>query len=229
MSKIENNKVTIVWKRILNKVFSETYDKILDINQINDRVNYIITNLRIINPFNLFKCILYSDTNNEIGKLAIDYRLNFISDSYINTISTGESYEIDNIKFDDKHLLDKEISDLCLVINHGINNEIANNKEFNMKESVICIKEIISSDIRDNINDIYNLHEVLIQNMTLNQIIYSIVFNQNIFNGKNNINNYYIDYIKSHYETRCNLFNILHSKYKTGINLSLIKNKKMFG
>lgn len=228
LRRIQKNKRDDVWRNVLSKIFNSTYSNFLSNDEIEQRIEYIINNMMKITPINLFKCILYSDTKNEIGKLAIDYRLKFISIEYESCIENGNSFEIENIQFDEKHKLENEIQELCIALNISINSEIANGLEMNVMSSVDFLADVITTKHRKISQPLWNLHEGVQHIMSINQIIYSVIFNQNPFNGEI-INEQYRNYIKSHFSTRCLLFESLKNKYHSGIKLMYVQNRDFFG
>lgn len=217
-----------VWNKILTHTFTSTYNSILSEEDISIRVQFIISNLMKLKPINIFKSILYSDTSNEIGKLAIDYRLKFISSEYESCIRKGESYEIDNIEFEEKHILTNEIRELCIALNMAINNEIMNGKDMDIRSSIDFLADVISVKHREPQQPTWNLHHGVQHLMSINQIVYSVVFNQNPFDGEI-VNEKYQEYIRTHFRTRCLLFEKLHEKYHSGIKLSYVQNRALFG
>jgi hypothetical protein len=217
-----------VWNAILVQIFTSTYSSALSNEEILCRIDFIIQNLTNINPINLFKCILYSDTTNEVGKLAIDYRLKFILDDYETTIRNGESYEIDNIEFHEKDKLNKEIHELCLALNVLINSKIMGNTQMDIRTCIDHLGDVISVKHRDIVNPTWNLHGGIQHIQSINQIVYCAVFNQNPHDGEI-VNQKYRDYIYKHFETRCRLFEKLKEKYHTGIKLSHVQNRSLFG
>lgn len=225
---VQNNRIKNSWKDILKRVFEYAYINILTSEEIMERINYVVDNIENIPAINLFKCILYSDTRNEVGKLALDYRIQFIGPNYKNCISTGESFELDTIDFHEKHILMKEIKELCIALNYSINSEIASGKKIDIVTAIDFLADIINIEHREHIRGVWNLHEDIQHFMSYNQIIYSVVFNQNPLDGKV-VSKKYSNYIKKQLRTRCMLFERLKIKYPTGIRLSLVSDKNFFG
>ena len=76
----------------ISEIFTKTYGEIISSQQINERMKFLEDNLSNLSPLSIMKTILYSDTDNEIGKLALDFRLRFITSDYQNVITSSESY-----------------------------------------------------------------------------------------------------------------------------------------
>jgi len=226
--------IKTVWRNIITPLFKRTYGNFLDDEEIEVRIMFILSNLNNIEPINLFKCILYSDTKNEVGKLAMDYRIEFINSNYENVIRTGVSFELDNFHFSDKHLLLTEIEDLCMAINVAINNKITSevlgiqDHRDNLLSSIEMMADVIDTKLREDNIMFWNLNRGIQHYMTVNQIVYSVIFNQNAFTG-DVMNENYCKYIHGSFASRCGLMEQLKRKYKTGVKLELVADKNFFG
>lgn len=223
-----NLKVEKKWINLLTNIFTSTYSNFLTKTEINKRIKFIILNINVINPINIYKCILYSNTNNEFGKLAIDYRLEFIGDNYQKTIMEGLSYEIDNFVFEDTEKLKKEIKNLCLVILDAVSTYMLSNNDYNFLESLNKLKGILHVKDVKKTKPIIDIHSGVKYLMSNNQISYSCIFNQNPFTGESVEDEYKLR-IEIIYKTRCDLFKVLHKKYKTGIKLKYVTDRNFFG
>lgn len=226
--------IKIVWRNIITPLFKRTYGDFLSDDELELRVMYVLNNLHEIEPINLFKCILYSDTKNEVGKLAMDYRIEFIGPNYETAIRTGSSFEIDSFHFHDKHLLINEIDDLCMALNVAVNNKITAevtpmiNHRDDILSSIEMLADIMETKLREDNALFWNLNRGIQHYMSINQVVYSVTFNQNPFSGSV-MSEGYCKYIKDSFVTRCGLMEQLKRKHKTGIRLELVMNRNFFG
>lgn len=221
-------KVEKKWIKLFTNIFTGTYSNFLTKDEINKRIKFIILNIEEIDSINIYKCILYSNTNNEIGKLAVDYRLEFIGNNYQNIITKGLSYEIDNFVFSDTEKLNKEIKNLCFVILDSVSNYMLSNNEYNFLESLDKLNEILHVKDIKNSRSIIDIHSGIKYLMTNNQISYSCSFNQNPFTGEPVEEDYKLR-VELIYKSRCDLFKVLRKKYKSGIKLKYVTDRNFFG
>src|SRR5579872_5238303 len=108
------------WTDFLTMVFQKTYSGILTDKEIQDRVVFIVSNMNSLDVQSLFRTVLYSDTENEIGRLAIDFRLRFITMDYASVIKEGVSRELES-DFPERELVRKETEELCSALGLYVN------------------------------------------------------------------------------------------------------------
>lgn len=223
------DRISHIFRLIFKEIFSFTYEEILEEHEILDRINYITSNIDKIEPINIYKCILYSNTANRIGKLAIDYRICFCSNNWKDTVKSGESYEIDNFQKQNS-LFSQMLNDELINLNYSIENLILS---FKNKE-------------KTNIQDEFvNLTEFAF--LTLNRVPFGVSINQECYiavfedlfypehladlincyedgSDKSHIYNS----IKHNHPTVCSFFEILKQKYKK-IDKKYLKYSAFFG
>lgn len=212
----------------LSDLFNFTYGNIISDDEINKRIGFITDHFETLQPLSIFKTILYSDTKNELGKLALDFRMKFISKNYENVIRSGESYEIDNLEDSFGNELRSKIYEECLVINHFLLKiDLLNSKE----EIISHINEFFTFFEKEPIK-LTGLTLEVIGNigmwMTLNERCYSGVYGINFVTmEKLPIEN--ITSIKRINESRFKLFSKLKDIYKKPFEQSIVLNVNFFG
>lgn len=226
---MDNSNVEDVWKNILNPLFKKTYGEILNEIEISQRVEFIINELKNIDPKSLYKCVLYSDLDFELGKLAIDYRLGFISPEYQMIIRKGESIEIDSLHGPDGNMLRRKIMDILLLINHAVNLCIVRKEKYNIHRDQETLCSDLSGEVCGSLNPIWLYSEKSMMNnlASLNQAFYAAIYNQNPFDGST-VSESTADHIKSMSPIRTKLMELLKSKYPSGIQLGIVRNQEFF-
>lgn len=217
-----------VWKKTLSEIFTHTYSSILSMHELNERIDYIITNINTITPEALYNCLLYSDTRIEVGKLAIDYRMRFCTSDYINVITSGSSYEIDNLIHSEKELIMRDIIGAKILLNMIMFRRLNLSVEPDINKEVLELNKHFKFELHETDNNIWIPSEHILYSMTQNQFCYATVFNQNPFDGLP-LNDNVSSSIKSQHKIRCDLFELLKSKNPTGINLLFVTNDNFFG
>lgn len=210
------------------KVFEKTYSKFISREEINKRTSYIVDNFHTLPPLSIFKSILYSDTNNEVGKLAIDFRIRFISKDYEQVISSGESYEIDTFEDECKSELLDHIIQECSIINFEFLRKAANpslnletlyeeHKQISLKlqrvEKCSCRAQVIDSEAFW---------------LNANEKCISAVYGINIMNGSK-LSNESIELIESENRTRFNMFSKLKIKYPNLATSTFVHHHEFLG
>lgn len=215
-------------KQVLMDIFMKTYSEILIQSEVEKRVDFLISKKDEIPPVVFYKNILFSMTDNELGKLAIDFRIQFVSDNYKNVIETANSYELDNFVFSESDLLNEEIEQFCIVISSFISNKILGTTNISIEEMFGKLSEVVTISFRRNKGKILNLNNEISHFVSLNQLIFSVVFNQDIYTGLP-VNEKVVEKVSFEYENRVKLMNKLKEKYKTSISLEKVRNVKFFG
>ena len=220
-----------VYKNLFRRILKRTYEKILSDEKIEERVSYFISKLRNIDQQKIFKNLLYNDTSFEIGKLALDYRLRFISDDYKNVIDEASSVEIDQSNISD--FLNRQINGVSSIINHAINKFILNGKinddDFiKYEESKKEINDVFEVELHESLPGIYIENNYVHFYMTHNQAVYSGIYNINPYNDEPLLEAT-INFIKHSFNSRWKIFEILKRKYPTCIQDELVKNSVFFG
>lgn len=214
-------------KNFIQRIFFKTYSKILDHENIERRINFIFNDSRV-SPFNMMKSILYSDTSNELGKLAVDFRMNFITDNYEHAIINGISYEIDTISGEFGEKIRMEIKENCIILNHllmklYLESEIDIERAFESFENMLNVKYIknipLFWEFRDNISSL----------ISKNQKSFMAVYGFDI-EIESDLSEQSKKKLRCNYsdEMRCNIFEILKSKYNV-IDIDLVRNIDFFG
>jgi hypothetical protein len=218
-----------IWKDVLNNILKQTYKNILSENQINERIKYITDNIKIIQPESLYKCILYNDKNFEISKIAIDYKIQFASNNYIDVILSGKSYEIDTLDKNKSCVLN-DIEKTLIQINHYmllkcLNKTLNSEETIKTTETIHDKKELFSKlfnyKIHDLRTDVFFIMDRYIKIHSQNYICYSAVYGIDLESG-NKLNDDDIKYIKYSFPTLFDIFSILKSKYPNGIDSKFI-------
>lgn len=241
--KLKNNRLS----NLLLTIFTKTYRHFLTDEEINLRINYIIKKInRNDDVRNIMKTILYSDTTNEIGKLAIDFRLGFISDSYEQYINSGDSYEIDNIfvalndrnnkgkkisqdNYNKRIKFDEELKGYLIVINYIVNMYIMNEELISFKDAHNELNNVIDHEYIIPFTNGWNLHDKIQHIMSLNQVLFMVVYDINPFTNKKP-NEQYKNTIKSNFKYRYELFELIKNKHPMLIdNLNYVLETDFFG
>ena len=214
-----NSQIETVLKQILGK----TYKDIMSESDIQLRIDFIINSIDI-SAESFYKTILYNDTDNEVGKLAVDYRIKFISD-YETVIKSGKSIEIDSYS---NETLNSIINNTLSVINYAFVKSVLNNAPFDYRAAVNEAKSLFPI-VSESIPNFVFINGYALEYASVNQIVYSAVFNQNPFNGQP-LNSKYSELIlNSELKSRCDLMRELQKAHSTGISLNLVRNVDFFG
>ncbi len=222
------------WREFLNLILNETFSKRLSQEQIEERINWIISKIQTIKSSEakqFYKSILYCMNSSSISKMAIGFKIDFTSNNYIETFNDAKTPEIDDnssLSEKDKLVLDEIILNESFVINHHMDNVILNNSD--VKEIETAVKQVSDflkipqynhirmSHIKDG--DFYYY-------MTFSQLLYCAVFNQNPFTGLP-CSKELIDTINEHYSHRCSMMQTLKNKYPNGIDLNYVRDPNIF-
>lgn len=223
------------WREFLTLIFNETFCISLSSDQINERVDWIVSKLKTIKSDKsreFYKAILYCMNSSSISKMAIGFKIDFMSDNYREVFDNANTPEIDdnkNLTEKDKLVLKEIILNECLSINHHMDNVILNNS--NVREIEVAVKQVSDflkiphynhigpSNVKDG--DYYRY-------MTFSQILYCAVFNQNPYTGLP-CSKELIDTITEHYPHRCLMMSTLKNKFPTGIPLIYVCDSRIFG
>lgn len=218
-----------VWKNTLSEILNRTYLTVLTDAEINERVDYIISKKDELDPLCLYKCILYNNTQLEVGKVAVDYRLTFASDDFREAIDNGRSIEIDSLTSPFKEELEREIYNSCLIINHGMSKSIlSGNISLDLEEAKNELNYAMKVELHPSRSHVWFRSSSINYMVSTNQMIYACVFNQNPFDGEV-IGEEVKKHVSHHYPFHWSLFESLKSKYKSGIKLDLVRNCTFFG
>lgn len=208
------------WTNVLTKILKVTYDDILSLDEITNRINFIITNIKSIPPEALYKCILYNDINFEVSKIAIDYRIKFASNDYESVIRTGASYEIDNNDSYKKCVIN-DIENTLMQINHVMLVNILKNKENIIHDEKDELKKIFGYKIHDLNTNVWCLCDDMLYYMSQNQACYSAVYGVNILSGDKMLEED-IKLIKHSFPTLYSIFTQLKIEHPNGIDFKFI-------
>jgi hypothetical protein len=222
------SRILIKWRKVLEETFNYTYSMVLSNDEIQERINFVLSKLNNINPNIIYNCLLYSDTRFEVGKIAIDYRIGFCSPDYVNVVESGISYEIDNLKHPEKELIMRDINGVKVLFNLLMFKRINSEDEIDIAEEIEQINKHFRFEIHDEDECKWVPTDHVHHLMTRNQFCYTAVFHQNPFDGMPLSVNVEKS-IKNLHFIRCELFELLKNKYPSGINLTYVRNTNFFG
>lgn len=211
----------------IRSVFETTYRNVLTHEKIEQRIKYIINNFRSIPPISICKTILYSDTRNEMGKLAIDFRLNFITENFENVITHSNSFELDTFEIN----LKPEIEEICIVINHFLLKLFLaqNNCPLCISKSYEEMKNQLSVRERENSGTMWNIRNGVISKLSKNQRCFMASYKIDV-DLEIEVSEQTVIAIKSEkgYKERCKLIDILRIKHPV-IDIELVQDVNFFG
>lgn len=214
---------------ILNEILSNSYSNVLSEDQINERVNYLHENFSIINPENIMKVLLYSDTENELGKLALDFRLQFIKDDYKNLINNPISIELDNLQGELGQFLRSEVSETCVIYNHFLLECYLSSKKLQIKEVHTLFENHLNVRYRERMPERWDFRDGIMSLTTKNQRAFMGVYGIDKDTGDKLSESVILAIRNDPSEgLRCKLFEILKEKYNS-IELDLVNNVNFFG
>lgn len=224
------SRVDLFWREFLTKIIHKTYKNLLNNNDIDERINFILENMYKIDPLNLYKNVLYNIPYFKINRYTILYRIKFMSTDYINLINNPSSieYKING--------LDEYVHKYCILLNHFTETFI--NKKLKIENIELSIENLIKNDEITKIYDIPGLvetvnvqykHDNFISTITLSEFIYMIIFNKDIFN-LSTMNEILINNIKSdiNYKTIIEYMQFLKSQYPEGIPINYVRSSSIF-
>ena len=221
-----------IWKQFLKDILTNTFSEFLSESEIEQRVNWIVSNLHDFKPFCLYKSILYSMNNTAISKMAVGFKLHFILDDYQKLFIEPYTEEIDknqSLSTDDKAMLDNIILNFCKVINHHIEKVI--NGENRVEDIDITVKEVskfLEMPSYDHLKSSFIKDGNIVHYMTFSQLLYCTAFNQNPFTGLP-CSNQVKSYISSMYHNRVQMMLCLKDTWSTGIPLQYVRSVNIFG
>lgn len=199
--------------------FEKAFKNIINNDDLNRRVDFMLDKEKCTNPKSFYKCILYTDLENELGKLAVDFRLRFISQQYEQAIIDGSSYEIDNLNCDFAEDIRSRIDRELIVINDYILKCILLHSQINDNDMNIVLDKL-------NISKIDNIHPRLeiigdrgiymSDNMRCYCAIHSTNFHFGVTLTKNQVES-----IRSLYPERILFFDKFREKYTLPLDIDL--------
>jgi hypothetical protein len=219
---MDNSRASGVWSTVLNSVFTRTYGSVLTADEIQKRMDYVLENIRSIPAENLFKTLLYSDTTNEVGVLAVDFRLGFIGPNYKDVIANGRSRELDSF---DNSELKAIINDNCIALNYYINDAIVSGRTIEFANVFGELNEIMTTVHRPSRDRGWDLHPHVNALRTVNQSVYEVVFEKPSVERRMHRS----PAIHSYHGDRVKLFQELKRLYPSGVDAELVANSAFFG
>jgi len=215
----------------VKNILQNTYKFVLSENEINERVNYLIEDFRKIPILSFCKTILYSNTNNELGKLAIDFRLNFITKNYKNVIMNSISFELDTFPGEMGNNLRNEVLESCIVINHfvfklflsGDNCPVCISNAYEDFKNELKVRE------RTNVETLWNIRNGIISKLSRNQRAFMGSYGIDV-DLETNLSEKNIKSIRSEHsdELRCQFLDLVKIKHPN-IDISLVQDVNFFG
>ena len=215
----------------ISEIFTKTYGEIISSQQINERMKFLEDNLSNLSPLSIMKTILYSDTDNEIGKLALDFRLRFITSDYQNVITSSESYELDNFPGLLGDELRREIKETCIVINHFLLKIHLSKK--NCKNCIIKLhkefEHLLSLRYKEKSGTFWNIRNGIISKLSKNQRCFMACYGIDI-EMEEQLSDKIIASIRNgeNDNARCRLIDLTKQRHHH-INNDLVLNLNFFG
>lgn len=181
------SEVQKIWEKFLRLVITNTFKDFLNNEQIQERVDWIMTKYTVISPEKLYKNILYSMNNNPLSKMAIGYKLHFLLDDYKSLFENPHTEEIDDnnlLSNDDSEILTGLVKSFSMSINHHIENLIL--KKITDDDSILNIYTYMNdlssfyelTDLK-HMDDMFLNNDLTIYHLTFSQILYMVVYNKN--------------------------------------------------
>lgn len=220
-----------MWSNFLRSVLTNTFREFLNESMINERVNWIVDNIKSITPEKLFRNILYMMNNNPISKMAIGYKIRFLEDDYRVVFNDPFTEEFDrngSLGGSDLELISDLLKRFEIVVNHHVELIIAGRSQLN--------------DLSQSINELSNYYKIpdletiefkmiregdLIYFMEFGQILYMVAFNQNPINGKECSDEIQSN-IRENFPKRVHAMETLKERWPTGIDLKYVKSSSIF-
>jgi len=212
-----------IYKSIFEQNFTNTYKSFLLKHEIEERCSYIMSKLTTLSPEIILKNILYNCDFFEIGKLAIDYRIMFLSSDYKNAIDNALSIEIDSTDFLKEHL-----NKTLICINHAITKAILNGENNIIFDSALSdINDYFKIKLYEPLDELFITDKNIVYYMTHNQSVYCAIFNINIYTNLP-LDTVTLNKIKDNLNVRFEILEKLKNKYPNGIDIKLVKNPLFF-
>lgn len=215
----------------LKNILENTYKYVLSENDINERLNYLIQDFKKLPILSVCKTILYSNTNNELGKLAIDFRLNFITKNYKKVIIECNSFELDTFPGEIGNNLRNEVLESCIVINHflfklflsGDNCPVCISNAYEELKNQLSVRE------RTNVETLWNIRNGIISKLSRNQRSFMGSYGIDV-DLETNLSGKNIKAIRSEQsdELRCQFLDLVKVKHPN-IEISLVQDVNFFG
>jgi hypothetical protein len=217
------SKVDKVWRIFLLSILSGTFSEFLDGKEIENRISWILGEKSKIKPELLYKNILFMMNSTPISKIAIDYKLHFLLDDdykelFRNPIS--KEFTISENGIDD--LLLK----FSMFLNHYIDLKIIDDpRSFDeiLEEHI----EIFTLPNMNMNNKFVIKSNSFLYTMTLNQLLYFVVFNVNPFNELETCNFKIKEYVEKYFKTRMMMMEIIKKEHPN-VPLKYVISKKIF-
>lgn len=228
------SRLQIIWKNFLTTIISNTFNEFLSSEQIEERVNWIMSIIHTINPDKLYKNLLFIMNNNSLSEIAIGYKIHFLlDDDYRVLFMDPYSEEFDknpNLIESDKNILDEYIHNMMIVINHHIEMMIINGNDEKTDDLNKAILELSTSNklpFHQKIPSKLVKDGIFTYRMSFGQLLYTVAFNQNPFSC-NNCDENLITNITESYSHRLEAMKALKVTWPTGIPLKYVKSTKIF-
>lgn len=208
--------------------FEKTFKNFLTKKELELRTSYITENFTTLPPLSIFKTLLYCDTNNEVGKLAIDFRIKFINSDFETVISECSSFEIDNFESECKEELYRHIIQECSLINFAFLRKSIN-KDLNLEE---LYNEHNNVSLSLNRIDKCVCRAQLLDSkaywLNSNEKCISAIYGINILDGSK-LSNESIEIIENENRSRIELFSKLKDKYPNLHKSEFVKHCEFLG
>lgn len=211
---------------------SQTFSDVLSETEINERVNWIHENLRNVTPEVLYKNLVYMMNLTPFSKMIIGYKIKFLTEDYKQLFFNPITEEFDgNLEIVESERIEifKTINNLCLALNDHSERCILLDRNFDDYQTTFdeigTVFDIPSNKNSMNVifSDGHNIY-----NITFTQLMYMISFNQNIFTGEP-LDDENREHIIQIYTFNKMLMDKVKQKFTTGIKLSYVNSKRLFG
>lgn len=231
MSRVEN-----IWKKFLRDVITNTFSEFLNQEQINERVEWIITKIHSVTSEVLFKNILYMMNNNALSEIAVGYKLHFLIDDYKELFMNPTTEEFDNnsdLSTDDKEIINLLIENFTIAINHHIElliNRTTDETPEDITNLIMVVKELSNYyklPRYETMSSQYIQDGSLLYRMSFGQILYMVAFNQNPFLGSPCDKDISVT-IRERYPYRLAAMETLKKTWPAGIPLKYVKSTNIF-
>lgn len=225
------SKVDKFWINFLKTILTDTYHQFLPESEIESRVQWIVKNKQNVTPELFYKNVLYNMNKLPISKIAIGYKLAFLTNDYQRLFANPQTEEIDNnslLSAEDRANINKLIKNFCIALNHHSERVINNGADINDLETSIAdlklhfgipqLEYLPSTIVNCGINSYI---------VTFSQLLYMAAFNQNPYTGMP-VSLEFSDYVNTQYGFNVNAMKALQTSWPTGIPLNYVKSYELF-